>query len=94
MATKDAAIETMQKLVHQFQGEIKTLKTKLSGQVTKKIDTSGYKKGNWCINCYLWTYGVGRNDIEACKFKAGGHKGKSTYLNRMGGSKKGIPEGA
>ena len=47
MVTKDAAIATMKKLIHQLQGKIKTLKINQSGQVTKKPDALGYKKVNW-----------------------------------------------
>ena len=91
MDAKDAEIVTMLNLINQLQGEIKTLKNKKSGQVTKKTNTSGYKKGNWWSNPLCWTHVVGRHDVEACKLKSYGHKEKSTYLNRMGGSKKGIP---
>ena len=50
MDTKDISVATMQKLINQLQGEIKTLKTKQSGQVTKKPETSEYTRGNWWSN--------------------------------------------
>ena len=50
VVTKDAAIATMKKLIHQLQGKIKTLKINQSGQVTKKPDALGYKKVNWWSN--------------------------------------------
>ena len=62
MATKDDAMETMEKLIQQIHGEIKTLKTEQAGQSTKKPDSSSYKKGNGCSNKYCWTHGVGRHD--------------------------------
>ena len=93
MAAKDAAIATMQKLIHPFQGEIKTLNTKQSSQFIKKPSTLGYKKVNWWSNPYCWTHGVGRHDGEACKFKVDDHNEKVTSLNRMDKSKEGILEG-
>ena len=74
MATKDSAMETMSKLIQQLQGEIKTLKSKQSGQSTNKPDTSGYNKGSWWGNPYFWTHGVGRHNGEACNYKAEGKK--------------------
>ena len=94
ISTKYAAMDTMTKLVQQLQGEIKTLKTEQVGQSTKKPDSLSYKKENWRINKYCWTHGVVRRDGEACKYKSGGHKDKATSLNRVGGSTRGIPEGA
>ena len=38
MTTKDAAMETMQKLIQKLQGETKTLKSKQAGQSTKKAN--------------------------------------------------------
>ena len=82
----------MQKTISQLQGGIKTLKSKLSGQATKKPDTSGYKKCNWCSNPYCWTHGVSSHDGEACFKKLDSHKEKATSLNMINGSKKGVPE--
>ena len=65
MATQDTEIAIIQKTTSQLQGYIKTLKSKLPGQATKKPDTYGYKKGNWWSNPYFWTHGVGQNDGEA-----------------------------
>ena len=50
MATKDSATETMEKLIQQLQGEIRTLKTKQAGQITKKHDSLSYKKEKWWSN--------------------------------------------
>ena len=94
MATKDAAMDTMSKLIQQLQGKIKTLKSKQAGQSTKKTNPSNYKKGNWWSRKYCWTHGVSGHGGESCFNKADGHKDKAIYLNRMGGSKRGIPEGA
>ena len=94
MGTKDIAMETITKLIQQLQGEIKTLNTKQAGQSTKKPDSASYNKGNLWSNKHCWTHGLGRNDVEACKYKSGGHKYKATSLNRMGGSTRFIPEGA
>ena len=47
MSTKDAAMETIQKIILQLQGELKTLKGKQAGQITKNANPPGYKKGNW-----------------------------------------------
>ena len=52
MANKDTNIETMTKLIQQIQGEIKTLKTKQAGKITKIPDSSSYKKENWWRNIY------------------------------------------
>ena len=54
MAKKDAAMAKMQKTIIQLQGEIKTLKSKLSVLVNNKPDTSSYKKGNWWSKTYCW----------------------------------------
>ena len=67
MATKDAAMETISKLIQQLQGEIKTLKLKQAGQSTKKPNSLSYEKGNWWSNKYCWTHGVGWHDGEECK---------------------------
>ena len=67
MATKDASMDTLTKLIQQLQGEIKTPKTKQAGQSTNKSDSSNYKKETWISNKYCWTHGVGRNDGESCK---------------------------
>ena len=47
MTTKDTAMETMQKIILQLQGELKILKAKKSGQIMKNANLSSYKKGNW-----------------------------------------------
>ena len=36
MTTKDATMDTMQKIIQQLQGEIYTLKSKQAGQIIKK----------------------------------------------------------
>ena len=64
MATKDAAIEIMKKLIQKLQGDIKTLKTRRLGQSTKKTDSSRYKKGSWRSNSYFWTHGFDSHDGE------------------------------
>ena len=46
MTTKDAAMETMQNIIQQLQGELKTLKSNQAGQSTKNAKPSSYKKGN------------------------------------------------
>ena len=91
MATRYAGMAVMQKTIIKLRGEINTLKSKLSGQATKKPDKSGYKKGNWWSNPYFCTHGVISHGVETCFKKSDGHKGKSTSLNRMNVSKKGIP---
>ena len=62
METKDAAMETISKIIQQLQGGIKTLKSKQAGRSTKKTNSSSYNKGNWWSNKYFWTHGVGRHD--------------------------------
>ena len=52
MATKDAAIETMQELIQKLQGDIKTLTTRKSDQSTKKTRSFGKKKGSWWTSPY------------------------------------------
>ena len=94
MTTKDASMETMSKLTQQIQGEIKTLKSKQAGQSTNKPNSSSYKKGNWWSKKYCCTHGVSGNEGEEWKYKSGGHKDKATSLKRVGGSTRGIPEGA
>ena len=47
METKDAAMETISKIIQQLQGGIKTLKSKQAGQNTKKTNSLSYNKGNW-----------------------------------------------
>ena len=58
MTTKDAAMETMQKIIQQIQGDIKTLKSKQACHSTKKANPSSYKKGNWWSSKYCWNHGV------------------------------------
>ena len=94
MTTKDAAMETMQNIIQQLQGELKTLKSNQAGQSTKNANPSSYKKGNWQRSKYCWTHGIVGYDGNACLKKSDGHKEKATPLNRMGGSTRGIPEGA
>ena len=65
MATNDAAMEAMTKLIHQLQGEINTLKKNQAGQSTRKPNSYSYKKGNWWSNKYCWNHVIGRNDGEA-----------------------------
>ena len=93
MGTKDIAMETITKLIQQLQGEIKTLNTKQAGQSTKKPDSASYNKGNLWSNKHCWTHGLGRNDVEACKYKSDFHKYKAKYLNSMGRRMRDIPEG-
>ena len=85
---------TMQKTTIQIQGELKTLKGKISGQTTKIPYATMHKKGKWWSNPYFWTHGVGRHDGETCFIKADGHKEKAASLNNTHGSKRVIPEGA
>ena len=94
MATKDADMENMQKIVLQLQGELKTLKSKQAGQSTNNANPSSYKKGNWWRIKYFWTHGIVRHAGDACLKKAYGHKDKATFLNRMGVITRGIQEGA
>ena len=94
MATKDASMDTMSKIIQQLQGEINTLKSKQAGQTTKKTNLSDYKKRNWWSSKYFWTHGFGGHDGESCFKKSYGHKDKATSLNMTGGSTRGIPEGA
>ena len=44
MMKKDAAMETMQNIILQIQGELNNLKAKRSGQSMKNANPSGYKK--------------------------------------------------
>ena len=57
---------TMQNTISYLQGEIKNLKSKLSGKSTKRTGTPPQKKGNWWSNPYWRTNVVGRNNGEAC----------------------------
>ena len=85
MATKDAVMETMPRIIQQLRGEIKTLKTKHSGQSTKKPDSLSYKNEKSRFNKYCCTHGIGRHNGEACRYKSVFHKEKEISLNRMGG---------
>ena len=85
---------TMQKTTIQIQGELKTLKGKISGQTTKIPYATMHKKGKWWSNPYCWTHGVGRHYREVCFRKSDGNNNKATSLNVINGSKRGIPEGA
>ena len=92
MTTKDAAMETMQEIILQLQGELKTLKAKQADQRTKNANPSRNKKGSWWRSKYCCTRGSVGHALEACLKKAEGHKDTSTSLNRMGRSTRGIPE--
>ena len=43
LSTKDSAMATMQEKIIHLQGGIKTLKRKLSGQTTKRTDTTQHQ---------------------------------------------------
>ena len=94
MTTKEAAGDMMQQIIQQLQGERNILKPKQAGQSTKKSKPSSYKKGNLWSRKYCWTHGIVGHDGDACIKKEYGHKEKETSLNRMGGSRRGIPVGA
>ena len=94
MTTNYSAMETMQKIIQQLQGERKTLKSKKSGQSTNNANPSSYKKVNWWRIKYYWTYGIVGHNGDACLKKAHAHKDKATSLKRMGGITGGIPEEA
>ena len=70
MTTKDAAMETMQNIIIQLQGELKTLKEKHSVQSTKNANPSSYKKRNCWRSKYCWTHGRVVHAGEECIKKA------------------------
>ena len=55
LVTKDSNMETTKKTISQMQGEIKTFKSKLEGQSTKRpVTTHNQEKYyNWCSTTYL-----------------------------------------
>ena len=74
MATNDAAIETMKKVVQKLQWDIKTPTTRKSGQSTKKTGSSVLKKGIWRNSPYFWTHGLVGNQGVDYRQKAEGHR--------------------
>ena len=96
MSTKDSVVATMQKQSANFRGGIKTLKSKLAGQNTKKTDATQHKNRdvNWWSAPYCCTHGVGHHDREACFRNLKGQMEKATSLDRIKVSKRGILEGA